>query len=151
MLASETALSDETFAELPLLAGDNVARLVARACEKFPRWGVDAGQVKLFRVPNEEQARAIQRDPSSAAGILRGNSLFSSDAVEPGSWLLARVPPPPAAAPGASRRHAGILARSHPHTLSASCRRRAEPSRALPSRRSSLLPPPLLSSRAASD
>ena len=107
MLASETALSDETFAELPLLAGDNVARLVGRACKEFG-WGAPT-QVKLFRVPGgREMALAIEADPSLAADILvAANKLAADEAVEPGSWLLARVPPPPAAAPGASRRRAG--------------------------------------------
>ena len=104
---SDTALAGRVFGKVPLAGCADVADVAKRACEEHPRWGVDASQVELFRVPNEGQARAIQRDPSSAAGIiLRGDSLFASDAVEPGSWLLARVPPP-AAAPGASRRRAG--------------------------------------------
>ena len=101
MVVSDPPLPNLAFAELPMQAGDYVARLVGRVC---PRWGVDAGQVKLFRVPDEARARAIQRDPSSAANILRSDSLFANDPVVAGSWLLARVPPPPAAAPGASRR-----------------------------------------------
>ena len=100
---SDTALAGRVFGKVPLAGCADVADVAKRACEEYPRWGVDASQVELFRVPNEGQARAIQRDPSSAADIiLRGDSLFASDAVEPGSWLLARVPPP-AAAPGASR------------------------------------------------
>ena len=115
MLASETALADETFAELPLQVGDNVARLVGRACEKFG-WGAPS-RCRLFRVPGgREMALDVEADPSLAAGILvTANKLAADEAVEPGSWLLARVPPPPAAAPGASRRRAGARARSLTH------------------------------------
>ena len=85
--------------------------LAERACAKFPRWGAaDAGQMRLYLV-TEERARALQCG-GSADDILAGDSLFPSDALEragviPGSWLLARVALPAAAA-GAScaRAHA---------------------------------------------
>ena len=104
LLASETPLANEAFAELPLRAGDNAARLLGRACEKFG-WGVPS-RCRLYLVRGgRERALAVEADPSLAASILvSANKLADDERVEPGSWLLARVPPPPAAAPGASRR-----------------------------------------------
>ena len=119
MRASKTPLEDETFAKLPLQPGDNVARLVGRACKEFPRWGVDAGQVKLFLVAspdghNEPSAIAIKDalllEPLSPFDTLADAGIVS------GSWLLARVPPPPAAAPGASRHEGRRILDSLPHS-----------------------------------
>ena len=104
MLASETPLANEAFAELLLQADDNAGRLIARACEKFG-WGVPT-RCRLYLVRDgRERAIAVEADPSLAASILVStNKVAVDDRVEPGSWLLARIPPPPAAAPGASRR-----------------------------------------------
>ena len=95
----------EGFAELSIVSGDTIARLAERACAKFPRWGADAGQVRLYLVPTEERARALQRG-TSAGDILAGDALFPGDTIEragiaSGSWLLARVSLPAAA--GAAR------------------------------------------------
>jgi hypothetical protein len=75
------------------------------ACKEFPRWGVDAGQVKLFLAadggedaPSTESIEALLADPSSRLGEAWS---LGRARIRPGSWLLARVPPP-AAAPGAS-------------------------------------------------
>jgi hypothetical protein len=94
MLASETQLADESFAELLLQTGDNVARLVGRACDKFPRWGVDAGQVKLFLIAAPDGVDEPSADAIKDA--LSGERLQSSWPLErarigPGSWLLARI------------------------------------------------------------
>ena len=105
MLVCETPLANEAFVELPIQAGDNAARLVGRACEKFPRWGADAGQVKLFLVrEGRERALAVEDNPSLAASVLiSANKLAADDCVEPGSWLLARVPSQPVAAAPSGR------------------------------------------------
>lgn len=93
--AGAAAFAEEAFAEIELRAGDTAARVAARACKEFPLWGVDAGQVRLFQVPGgRDEARSIQRDPSSETAILRGEALFADEPVESGSWLLARLPPP---------------------------------------------------------
>ena len=109
MPVSDTTLAGHVFGKVPHAGCTDVADVSERACEKFPHWGVNAGQVKLFRVPGgRDKALAIEADPSLAAGVLiAANKLAADEAVEPGSWLLARVPPPPAKAPGASRRRAG--------------------------------------------
>jgi hypothetical protein len=104
MRASETPLADETFAELPLQVGDNVARLVGRACDKFG-WGAPS-RCRLYLVrEGRERALTCEENPSIAAGVLNGtNKLAADDPIVAGSWLLARVPPQPTAAPGASWR-----------------------------------------------
>jgi hypothetical protein len=114
MLASETPLANEAFAELLLQADDNAGRLIARACEKFG-WGVPT-RCRLYLVRDgRERALAVEADPSLAASILVStNKLAVDDRVEPGSWLLARIPPPPAAAPGASRRSCVSSSSSQP-------------------------------------
>ena len=91
------AYTNEDFATVRTDGADSIGALKIRACAAFPNWGVDAGQVTIFHVPNEARARAIQHNPSSAADILNGASLFATDPVGSGSFLLARVPsiPPP--------------------------------------------------------
>ena len=100
--AGFTPLEYQVFVELPIRDGDNISRLSERACKE---WRTDTGQVAFFRVrEGRERALAVEADPSLAANILIStNKLAVDEAVEPGSWLLARVPPPPAAAPSASR------------------------------------------------
>ena len=99
MFVCDTPLVGENFAELTLQAGDHAARLVGRACKEHG-WGAPS-RCRLYVIPGGRGAAlAIQLNPSLAAGIVAGTPLFADDAVEPGSWLLARVPPPapPAAA-----------------------------------------------------
>ena len=103
MRVSEPPLEGEAFAEIELRAGDNVARLVERACEKF-EWGVPT-RVSLFRAaaggedePLPDALMAAAADPSMCLGV--GLTLARAG-IAPGCWLLARVPPPAAAAPGA--------------------------------------------------
>ena len=86
----------EVYAELELRADDTTARLAARACREFPRWGVDAGQVQLFLV-----AAAGVDEPDSAGELaalsrarLQAAWPLASAGVGSGAWLLARVPPP---------------------------------------------------------
>ena len=83
----------------------DVADVVARACDKFPRWGVDAGQVHLYLAaasgadrPAPAALAAVVADPTAR---LSEDWLLTRAGIAPGCWLLARVPPPPAAAPGA--------------------------------------------------
>ena len=95
------------FAELEAVSSDSVARLAGRACTKFSHWGVAADQVELFLAaeegedaPSPESIEALLADPSKRLGEAWS---LERARIRPGSWLLARVPPPPAAAPGASR------------------------------------------------
>jgi len=104
-VVGDEPVEGEVYAELEKRAGDTVARLAARACTEFKRWGADAGQVRLYLVPSEERARALLRE-SAASDIFESGALFPGDTLEragvkAGSYLLARVALP-AAASGAS-------------------------------------------------
>ena len=103
---SDTALADRVFGKVPLTGSADVADVAKRACEEYPRWGVDAGQVKLFAVT--KAGKAPTSTEIQAALLLEPLSPFDTLAdagIVSGSCLLAHVPPlPPAAAPGASRR-----------------------------------------------
>ena len=102
MRVSEPPLEGEFFAVIELRAGDNVGLLVERACEKFPRWGVDAGQVSLFRAAAGDADRpspaTIVAVAADSAGRLSEEWPLSRAGIVKGCWLLARVPPPAAAA-----------------------------------------------------
>ena len=103
MLTSETPLADQTFAELMLLPGDNVARLVGRACDKFG-WGAPS-RCRLYLVAppdGDDEPSAVAISDALAGERLQSSWPLVRAGIGPGSWLLARVPPPPAAAPGAS-------------------------------------------------
>jgi hypothetical protein len=100
-VSEPAALEGEAFAEIELRAGDNVARLAGRACEKFPRWGVDAGQVRLLLVPAAAQQPTLAELEAALLGVpLSPFSALADVGVVSGCCLLARVPPR-AAAPGA--------------------------------------------------
>jgi hypothetical protein len=92
------------FAELEAISSDSIARLKERACNKFKRWGVDADEVELFLAaeggddaPSPESIEALLTDPTKRLGEAWS---LERARIGPGSWLLARVPPPPAAAGG---------------------------------------------------
>jgi len=72
-----------------------------RACSKFPRWGADAGQVRLHLVVHAPGGDEPTAEAEAAA--LEGRRLQSGWTLEragvlPGAWLLARVPPAEVAA-----------------------------------------------------
>ena len=89
------------FEEVTLLDGDNVARLAARVAQAFPEWRVRAGNIVLFLVPAADQV-AVQRDTALEAAVLADNeNLCLRDApITRGSFMLTRLPAPPAAALG---------------------------------------------------
>jgi hypothetical protein len=100
-----SSLTGGSFAELEAISSDSVARLAERACTKFSHWKVAADEVKLFavakagRAPSDAEIdAALLRKPLSSFDTLAEAGLVA------GSCLLARVPPPPTAEPGASRR-----------------------------------------------
>ena len=104
---------DEVYAKVTTEASDDVADLTKRACSEFPRWGADAGQVRLHLVvhpsggdePTEEaEVAALDGQRLQSAWTLADAGIVS------GSWLLARISLPAAAA-GAS---CGAGRTSHP-------------------------------------
>ena len=97
---------DEVFAELSCFAGDTVARLAKRACDTFG-WGVptQAQIYLLVHAPGGDEPPAEAERAALANARLQSGWALEHAGVVPGSWLLARVPPP-AAASGAFRRSA---------------------------------------------
>ena len=97
------------FAEVEIFEADTVARLAKRASLERG-WGVDAAYVDLFLV-RTDCARRVEIGNESE-GV--GDALFSGDklsaiGVVDGAFLLARLPDPPAAAPGECARAARSL------------------------------------------
>ena len=102
---SQPPLEGAVFAKVQLEGCADVADVAVRACKEFPLWGVDAGQVHLFLAaaggadePPPDALVAAAADPAKRLGV--GLTLARAG-ITPGCWLLARVPPPAAAAPGA--------------------------------------------------
>ena len=82
-----------------LLAGcADVSDVSKRACTEFG-WGAPT-QCRLYLVrEGRARALAVEANPLLAPGILViANKLAADEAVVAGSWLLACVPPTPAAA-----------------------------------------------------
>lgn len=82
-------LTGEAFAKLALQPSDVAADLGARACAAFPRWGVDAGQVRLaLAAAGGDEEPSVEAEATAAP-------LSAAARVAAGAWLLALVPPPP--------------------------------------------------------
>ena len=70
-----------SWAEVPLLEGDTVARFADRACMKFPNWGVNATQASLYRVEwTGEDVPSAEAERLALDGLL----------LQP-TWSLARA------------------------------------------------------------
>jgi hypothetical protein len=104
---------DAVFAKVPIFRGDVIADLAERASAKF-RWLVGADKVKLFLVPVESEDAVAAGEGGSEALVLATRPLSSIKAlsavsIRDRSCLLARLPDPPAAAPGECARAARSL------------------------------------------
>jgi hypothetical protein len=104
---------DAVFAEVDIYAGDSVARLAERASAKF-RWLVGADKIKLFLVPADSEDAVAAGVDGSEGLVLATRPLSSIKAlsvvgISNRSCLLARLPDPPAAAPGECARAARSL------------------------------------------
>ena len=97
------AFEEESFAKLQLGGCADVADVAVRVCKEFPHWGVHAEQVCLFLAAGGGDVRppTLAAAANPAARLGEGLTLDRAG-ITPGSWLLARVPPPAAAAYGAS-------------------------------------------------
>ena len=99
--AGDAAADGEVYAELAVLPGDTVARLAGRAVAAFPRWGAaDAGQLRLHlveRPPDADEPPSADEE-ALAVELKRPHWTLARAGVGAGSWLLARVAPPAAAA-----------------------------------------------------
>ena len=105
---SDALLAGQVFGKVPLVGCEHVADVSERACAVFKRWEVAANQVEFFFVmtagkpSSSEIDAALLREPLSPFDALTAVGIVS------GSSLLARVPPPPAAAPSAHELQASI-------------------------------------------
>ena len=95
----------DTFTPVSLEGHHAVGFLAEFLASKFKGWGVEAYQVGLYLVapggdlvPSLESINAVLGDESNRLG--EGLSLAAAR-VTPGSWLVARVPPPPFVGGGA--------------------------------------------------
>ena len=79
-----------SFAEVNIVEGDTISRLVKRACCEFPSWKADSSQLSLYLVA----AGGDDLPPPSAVDSARhldqiGWSL-SRAGISSGAWLVAR-------------------------------------------------------------
>jgi hypothetical protein len=86
----------EVFAKLEMLAGDAVADLAERACAKFG-WGVPT-RARLYLVKHKGELKPLAEAEARAALLDEPALRLERAGVVSGSWLLARVSLPAAAA-----------------------------------------------------
>jgi hypothetical protein len=104
---------DAVFAIVPIFHGDVIADLAERASAKFS-WPVGADKIKLFLVPADSEDAVAAGVGGSEGLVLATRPLSSIKAlsavgISNRSCLLARLPDPPAAAPGECARAARSL------------------------------------------
>ena len=80
----------EPFAEVNIVEGDTVSRLVERACVKFSHWGVNAAQVTLFLVAHEGDDLPLPAAEECARLVDQIGWSPARAGIVSGSWLVAR-------------------------------------------------------------
>ena len=98
------------FAPVEIFVGDAVGHLTKRASLER-RWGVDAAYVDLFLVKpdGDDEPTAAEEEAALTQPRLQVGWLLSRARISSGAWVLARLPDPPAAAPGECARAARSL------------------------------------------
>jgi len=101
---------DAVFAKLPIFHGDVIADLAERASAKFS-WLVGTDKIKLFLVKPEgdDEPTAAEEEAALAKPRLQVGWALSRARISSGAWVVARLPSPPAAAPGECARAARRL------------------------------------------
>ena len=88
------------FVKLPIALFEDVADLTKGACVEFSHWGVAADEIELYLATAsgvDEPSTDSIKDALSGTRLQSGWSLARAG-IAAGSWLLAHVPPQPAAA-----------------------------------------------------
>ena len=98
------------FAPVEIFVGDAVGHLAKRASLERG-WGVDAAYVDLFLVKpdGDDEPIAAEEEAALTQPRLQVGWLLSRARISSGAWVLARLPDPPAAAPGECARAARSL------------------------------------------
>jgi hypothetical protein len=98
------------FARVPILVGDAVTDLAERASLKLD-WRTTATYVELFLVKpdGDDEPIAAEEEAALTQPRLQVGWLLSRARISSGAWVVARLPDPPAAAPGECARAARSL------------------------------------------
>jgi len=98
------------FAEVEIFGADTVTRLAERASLKLD-WHTSAAYVDLFLVKPEgdDEPTAAEEEAALAKPRLQVGWALSRARISSGAWVVARLPSPPAAAPGECARAARRL------------------------------------------
>lgn len=107
--------TDEVFAPLSIDGVASVGLLAKRACAEFPRWGADAGQVHLLLVKQGGRENPTAEEEASAEALDKPAYTLADAHVASGSWLLARVSMPAAAAGASCGTHTFLAPASSLH------------------------------------
>ncbi len=87
---------EDVFAKIYYSPGKDVSDVAALACKEFPRWCLDAGQVRLFMLAKAAGPKPQLPAPEALKGLepLAEEATLESAGVDSGAWLVA-VPTAP--------------------------------------------------------
>jgi len=107
---------EDVFAKIYYSPGKDVSDVAALACKEFPRWRLDAGQVRLFMLAKAAGPKPQLPAPEALKGLepLAEEATLESAGVDSGAWLVA-VPTTPGSSGGGGDVGASQL--DHPFTL----------------------------------
>ena len=78
---------EDVFAKVAITSSDLVTDVAERSCAKFPRWRLDAGQVRLH--PVTVSGKEPSEEEIGAAWATGTKPLAVSEGVTSGAWLVA--------------------------------------------------------------
>ena len=95
---------EDVFARVAITSSDLATDVAERACAKFPRWRLDAGQVRLHSVT----VSGTEQNEEEIGAARATKPLAVSATVTSGAWLVA-VPTAPGSDVGGGDAGAGAL------------------------------------------
>jgi hypothetical protein len=83
------ALTDDSFTRVYFEPGEvpDAGKVAEKACERFPRWSLDAGQVRIHLVA---QPRIEEPETSEISAALSNPHLSVTSVIAAGSWVVAK-------------------------------------------------------------